>query len=87
MTEEPEKRECDPEDIVCQMQVLSHLKGLKNVLGNEKFRSNYPELENLDERLVERIKDQEAKLRESMTSCGLPILTGNELVEGIDEEE
>ncbi len=70
------------DDICCQMQVLSHLKGLQSVLGMESFRSCFPELEGLDEKMTERIKEQEIDIRESMKICGLPILTGSELIEG-----
>jgi len=71
MTEE-KKPKCDIDDILCQMEALSHLKGLQSVLGDEKFRSRFPELEGLDDRITERIKEQDTNLREALESCGLP---------------
>lgn len=85
MTEKLENR-CDIDDIFCQMQVLSLLKGLQSLLGDEKFRSLLPELEGLDEKMTERIKELENNLRESMKIFGLPILTGSELIEGTEAE-
>jgi len=71
MTIEPEKPRCDIDDLLCQMQVLSHLKGMKSILGEEKFKGNFPELEGLDEKLVDRIGSQETTLREALENCGL----------------
>lgn len=70
MVEEGEMPEmkCDPEDIVCQMQVLGHLKGLRGVLGEEQFKLDFPELDILDD----KIKSREADLKEALERCGLP---------------
>jgi len=75
------------DDIHCRMQALSHLKGLQDALGDERFKSSYPELEDLGEKLTERIKDHEANIQELMTEYGLPMLKGIELIEGTKEEE
>jgi len=71
---EGEKVRCDVDDLMCQMAALSHLKGLKGVLGEERFKSSLPELEGLDEKLTERISNQESNLREAFEKCGLPTL-------------
>ena len=57
--------ECNVEDIMCQMTALSHLKGLKSVLGDEKYREEFPELQSLDEKIANR----EASLRETLGKC------------------
>jgi len=74
------------DDICCQMQVLSHLKGLQSVLGMESFRSRFPELEGLAEKMTGRIKEQETLVREALGRYGLPVLTGTELIEGTKAE-
>ncbi|KKN48235.1 hypothetical protein LCGC14_0654970 [marine sediment metagenome] len=77
-----EETECNVDDVMCQMMALSHLKGLKSVLGEEKYRAEFPELQSLDGKIASR----EASLRETLGRCGLPVLTGTELVEGTPEE-
>ena len=85
MAEELEKR-FYIDDIYCQMQVRSHLKGLQSVLGDEKFRSRFPEFEGLAEKMMERIEEQETLVREALGRYGLPVLTGAELIEGTEAE-
>lgn len=69
MPEEPERR-CDVDDILCQLEVLTHLKGLQGALGEERYRADFPELQGLDE----KVRSQEATLREALGRCGLPSL-------------
>jgi len=69
MTEE--KPKCDIGDLLCQMQILSHLRGIKSVLGDEKFKASFTELEGLDTILVEKISSQETTLEEALEKCGL----------------
>ena len=57
--------ECNVDDILCQFTALSHLKGLKSVLGDEKYRVEFPELQSLDEKIASR----EVDLRESLGRC------------------
>ena len=71
MTEEPERPKCDIDDLLCQMQVLGHLKGMQSLLGEEKFRTGFPEFEGLSERVTERISTQETTLKEALERCGL----------------
>lgn len=73
-----EETECNVDDVLCQMMALSHLKGLKSVLGEEKYRAEFPELQSLDEKIASR----ETILRETLNRC-TPILAGSELVEGV----
>jgi len=70
MTEE--KPKCNVDDLLCQMQVLGHLKGMKNLLGEDKFRISFPEFEGLSGKVSERIESQEASLKEALERCGLP---------------
>jgi len=67
MVEEPVERLCDVDDLLCQMTALSHLKGLKNVLGDEKYQTEFPELQSLDAKITSR----ESELREALGKCGL----------------
>lgn len=64
----------DIEAIQCEMQTLAQLRAKAGLDG-------------LDEKLAQSIKDHEANIRELMAKCGLPMLTGKELVEGIKGEE
>ena len=56
---------CDPEDILCKMTALAHLKGLKTALGADKYLEEFPELQGLDEKLVSR----EAALKVTLAEC------------------
>lgn len=69
MTEERPK--CDIDDLLCQMGILSHLKGMQGLLGEEKFKTGFPEFEGLSERVTERISTQETTLKEALERCGL----------------
>lgn len=73
MPEDSEKV-CDVDDILCQMTALAHLKGLKSALGEEKYRTDFPELQGLDE----KISIREFTLREALGRCGLPSLEETE---------
>jgi len=57
--------ECNVEDILCQMTVLGHLKGLQSVLGEERYRADFPELQGLSE----KISSREVSLRETLGKC------------------
>lgn len=83
MTQEAEKR-CDIDDMLCQMVALSHLKGLKNVLGEERYRTEFPELQSLDEKITSR----EASLRDTLGKCGLePVVEAEVTLKPTEEEE
>lgn len=75
--------ECNLDDLLCQMQVLSHLKGMQGLLG-EKFTDSFPEFEGLDTVVEEKIRNQEISLAEALERCGLPKEEYN--VGGLDEQ-
>ena len=63
---------CDTDDLMCQLQVMNHLEGMRKALGNEKFASRFPELEGIGPMLDERMKEQETIIREAYERCGIP---------------
>ncbi len=69
MTED--KPKCNVDDILCQLGVLSHLRGMQTSLGSEDFKSKFPEFEGWDETIVRTIKSQEADLSEALKDCNL----------------
>ncbi len=70
MTEE-QKPKCDIDDLMCQMQALSHLDGLENLLGTEKFQARYPEFKGLGDVVKERMSEQRTTIKELMDKCGM----------------
>ena len=84
MAEENATR-CNVGDILCQMQVLTNLKGLKSALGDESFKSRVPELEGLDQTIMERIEETDATLSEALRQCGFPSM--EDIVEPTAEPE
>lgn len=69
---EPTEKKCDIDDLLCQVQVLGHLRGMKGVLGEEGFASKFPEFQGLSEKLTERVAEQEITVRDAMERCDLP---------------
>ena len=69
MTQQPSK-ECNPDDVVCQMEVLRHLKGLEEQLGKEKFAERYPLLAGAREQISADVKKQEEVVQEAIDVCG-----------------
>ena len=67
------EKKCDIDDLMCQLQVMNYLGGMKNLLGSEKFKIRYPEFEGLEGTMIERMKEQETTIREAFERCGLPI--------------
>jgi len=63
------EKHCDPDDVVCQMEVLRHLKGLEESLGKAAFAKRYPELVAIREKLPDEIAKQETVLAESLSPC------------------
>jgi len=74
-------RECDRDDVVCQIEVLNHLKALEKNLGQEAFLEKYPEALPLMERLPVEIEKQEGVAQASIDSCASPPEVAPELVE------
>jgi len=70
MTEE-QKSKCDPEDLMCQFQVLNYLEGIENLLGTERFQEKYPEFKGLGDVVKERMSEQRGTIKEIMERCGL----------------
>ena len=68
--------ECNVDDLLCQMTALSHLKGLKSVLGEERYQLEFPELQSLDEKITSR----EASLRDTLGRCGLEPVAESEII-------
>ncbi len=67
---EEERRPCDVDDVVCQMEVVAHLKGLQKSLGNAQFLEKFPELAGLEETIAPKIGEQEKVLQQSLENCG-----------------
>jgi len=68
MSEDP-KKTCDRDDVVCQMEVLRHLKGLNEQLGNEAFLEKYPEAVALKEKLSGQVEKQEEAVAKAIDAC------------------
>ena len=68
--------ECDVNDIICQLETLKNLRGLKNNMGSEAMLDRFPQLSGMEDKLVESIQSTEGDLRTAIRQCG-----------NIDEEE
>lgn len=69
---EPEKTiKCNPEDLMCQFQVLNYLEGMEKLLGTEKFQERYPDFKQWGDVVKERMDEQRGTIREIMERCGL----------------
>ena len=67
---------CNVDDLMCQIGVVSHLRGLQGLLGDERFKTEFPEFEGLGDKISEKIQTQEASLRDAFKNCGLSEPTG-----------
>ena len=70
MTEQ-QKPKCDIDDLMCQMQALTHLDGLENLLGTEKFQARYPEFKGLGDVVKARIGEQRSTITGMIDRCGM----------------
>jgi hypothetical protein len=70
---EAETPQCDVDDLLCQMRVLGHLEGMRNLIGMERFQQQYPDSADMLEVTNERIEIQKSSLRNTLSSCNLPI--------------
>jgi hypothetical protein len=61
---------CDPDDVVCQMEVLRHLKGLEQQMGNQAFLEKYPQLANTKEQIASDVVKQQQKVDAAIDRCG-----------------
>lgn len=66
-----ERLKCDPEDLICQFQVLNYLEGMKSLLGTERFQERYPEFKGLGDVVRERMGEQRTTIKEMMERCGI----------------
>jgi len=71
MTQE-EKPKCDVDDIICHRTALNYLQGLQQVLGTDKFKADFPELEGISAIITEKSKKLESSLQESLAKCKPP---------------
>jgi len=60
---------CNPDDVVCEMEVLRHLRGLEQQLGHEVFLEKYPEAVSLRDKLPGAITRQEETVQEAVDGC------------------
>ncbi len=49
---EEERNHCDVDDVVCQMEVLVHLRGLQKGIGDEQLLDKFPELVGVEEAIA-----------------------------------
>lgn len=80
----PETPECNVDDILCEVEVLRHLRGLKKNLGETTFRERFPELKEAAGKIIEEIKLHRGTLREALEKCGS--LTEEDVLE-VEEKE
>ena len=66
-----EKPRCDVDDLMCQLQALNLLEGMKNLLGTEKFQEKYPDFKELGDVVRERMGEQRTTIKEMMERCGI----------------
>jgi len=66
------EEECNIDDILCQLRVLDHLRGIRAAIGDIKFPEIFPEFKGLDDTLTEKMIMQDKSLREMLQKCGLP---------------
>jgi len=59
-------------------------QGNEKRLGDERFKSSFPELEGLSDTIADKIGGQESTLKEALEKCGLPGLTETETT--VEEE-
>ncbi len=65
--------ECNIDDIVCQLRMLDHLAGMKNLVGTENFQQKYPQFSNLESELTALMAEQKGTVTELMKKCGIDV--------------
>ncbi len=68
---EDAKPKCDIDDLMCQLQALNLLEGMKNLFGTEKFQERYPEFKEFGDVVKERMSEQRTTISEMMEQCGI----------------
>lgn len=72
MAENEVKEEgCDVDDILCQLRVLTHLKGLRDTLGVDGFKTEFPELTAMIPGITEKIASRETTIQKALEKCNL----------------
>lgn len=78
---------CDPDDVVCQTEVLERLKQFKEIAGGNAFLEKYPQLEGLDMAQIEEdVRNQEAVVKQTIENCATEVQEETEL-EPVSAEE
>ena len=72
MTEE--RKPCDVNDIICQIETLTKMKNLRSAFQDETFQKEFPSLVELEPKLAESIKEKEIDIRGKLEGCNLPSL-------------
>lgn len=65
--------ECNIDDILCKIRTIESIKTLRSAMGNEAFIQEFPELEGLDTKLLEKLDVTKADVQKAIARCsGLP---------------
>lgn len=62
--------ECNVDDVLCKLQVLSGLKTIEGALGKDAFSSKYPEFQEFGNKIKESISSSQEDLRAALAKCG-----------------
>ena len=60
---------CDVDDVLCQLETLRHLRGLRQEIGKESFQNRFPEFVGLEDKITDEITSQEGSLNEVLERC------------------
>ena len=63
------KKPCDPNDVICRMEVLRHLQGLEQQMGSEAFLEQFPEAAPLAEKIAAKVGKQKEIVDEALADC------------------
>ena len=77
--------ECDVEDILCQIEVLRSMRALRSALGSFEFKTEFPELEGMEPKLLGRIETAKGDMQKALAKCG-NIELGSPEMETVVEE-
>lgn len=61
--------ECNIDDILCKIRTIESIKNLRSVMGSESFIQEFPELEGLDTKLLEKLDITKADVQEAIAQC------------------
>lgn len=68
--EEPKRKGCDVDDILCELELLQNLRGLRKSIGAERFQERFPQLNAIEPQLKEEISISQEKLKKALEQCG-----------------